>query len=194
MSSPLPTHPNWLPLHDVPYNGVPNESARSGPGPGGPLDDKVEEAVQGFGFELRVRYEETDQGGVVYHANYFRYLEATRVELMRYHGISYADYERHGLRLMIVEASSRFHSPACFDDLLRITVTSAEIGPVRLDLEYQIHRLDPKDSPSKPGYPTALPEDAVLVTSARTLLANVHPDGRPRRLPPDLRERLRENS
>jgi acyl-CoA thioester hydrolase len=141
-----------------------------------------------------VRYEETDQGGVVYHANYFRYLEAVRVELMRFHGISYADYERSGIRLMVVEASSRFHSPAAFDDLLRVTVTNVDVGPVRLDLQYKIHRLDPAASPSRPGYSEGLPDAAALVVSARTLLANVHPDGRPCRLPSHLRERLKGNS
>ena len=158
------------------------------------MKEKTGAAGLGFSYELRVRYEETDQGGVVYHANYFRYLEAARVELMRFHGISYSDYERHGIRLMVVEATSRFHSPTSFDDLLRITMTSVDIGPVRLDLQYQIHRLDPEASPSRPGYPDGLPDDAVLVASARTLLANVHTDGRPRRLPSQLRERLKGNS
>src|SRR5579862_7928745 len=63
---------------------------------------------------VRVRYEETDQTGVVYHANYFRYFEVGRVELLRVRGVRYRDLETSGFRLPVVEARASYRSPARF--------------------------------------------------------------------------------
>jgi acyl-CoA thioester hydrolase len=57
---------------------------------------------------LRVRYAETDQMGVVYHANYLVWCEIGRTELMRELGYAYADIERGGIRLAVAEASLRY--------------------------------------------------------------------------------------
>jgi len=66
---------------------------------------------------LRVRYAETDQMGVVYHANHFIWFEIGRVELMRQLGFAYRDMERdHGCFIPVVDARCRYKAPARYDD------------------------------------------------------------------------------
>ena len=66
---------------------------------------------------LRVRYAETDQMGVVYHANYLVWMEMGRVELCRTMGVRYRDLEeQEGVLLTVVEATCRYHAPARYDD------------------------------------------------------------------------------
>jgi acyl-CoA thioester hydrolase len=66
---------------------------------------------------LRVRYAETDQMGVVYHANHFIWMEVGRVDLCKACGFNYRDMERHdGIYLAVAEANCRYKSPAKFDD------------------------------------------------------------------------------
>jgi acyl-CoA thioester hydrolase len=66
---------------------------------------------------LRVRYAETDQMGVVYHANYFVWFEVGRVELLRQLGFSYRDMEQNdGCFIAVVDARCRYKAPARYDD------------------------------------------------------------------------------
>ena len=66
---------------------------------------------------FRVRYAETDQMGVVYHANYLVWMEIARTELCRVRGVRYRDIEREdGLVLAVAEAQCRYHAPARYDD------------------------------------------------------------------------------
>jgi acyl-CoA thioester hydrolase len=70
--------------------------------------------------EVRVRYQETDNMGVVYYANYFVWLEIARTEYLRSFGISYRELERKGLYLMVASASCDYKAPARYDDIVRI--------------------------------------------------------------------------
>jgi acyl-CoA thioester hydrolase len=66
---------------------------------------------------LRVRYAETDQMGVVYHANHFIWFEVGRVELLRQLGFSYREMEEHdGCFIAVVDARCRYKAPAHYDD------------------------------------------------------------------------------
>ena len=66
---------------------------------------------------FRVRYAETDQMGVVYHANYLIWMEIARTELCRMRGVRYRDIERlDGLVMVVAEAQCRYHSAARYDD------------------------------------------------------------------------------
>ena len=78
--------------------------------------------------QLRVRYSETDQMGVVYHSNYLNYLELSRVEWLRDLGFSYAELEKNGVLLPVVHASLNYRSPARYYDLLRIESRVSEMG------------------------------------------------------------------
>lgn len=66
---------------------------------------------------VRVRYAETDQMGVVYHGNFFTYFEVARVEAIRELGLSYADMEKMGIILPVIEVQCRYLRPALYDDL-----------------------------------------------------------------------------
>ncbi len=93
-----------------------------------------------FKTTLRVRYAETDQMGVVYHGNYFAWLEVGRVELLRSLGFTYAALEAEGCGLPVVEASCRYRLPARYDDLLTIETTVKALRGSIVLFSYQILR------------------------------------------------------
>lgn len=90
--------------------------------------------------ELRVRYEETDRMGVAYYGNYFTWFEVARTELFRAIGFPYDDIEKNGLRVMVVEASCSYKSPATYDDLLKIETKIKNIKNTSLDFDYIIRK------------------------------------------------------
>ncbi len=76
---------------------------------------------------IRVRYAETDQMGVVYHGNFFPYLESGRVEAMRSLGVAYADMEKMGISMPVVEVQVKYLRPARYDDLLRVRTSLPQL-------------------------------------------------------------------
>lgn len=90
-----------------------------------------------FTFEttVRVRYAETDQMGVVYHSNFFLYYEVSRVESIRQLGLSYADMEKLGVIMPVIDVQSRFFRPALYDDLLTVKTILNEL-PVHHKIEF----------------------------------------------------------
>ena len=84
---------------------------------------------------IRVRYAETDQMGIVYHGNYFTYFESARVESIRYLGLTYAEMEKTGVIMPVVEAQCRYLRPALYDDLLTVKVILKEL-PVHHKIEF----------------------------------------------------------
>lgn len=85
--------------------------------------------------QLRVRYAETDQMGVVYHSNYFPYFEVARAESIRQLGFTYADMERMGVIMPVIEVQCRYLRPAVYDDLLTVKVILREL-PVHHKIEF----------------------------------------------------------
>lgn len=85
--------------------------------------------------QIRVRYAETDQMGVVYHSNYFPYFEAARAESIRKLGFTYADMERMGVIMPVVDVHCRYLRPALYDDLLTIKTMLKEL-PVHHKIEF----------------------------------------------------------
>ena len=91
--------------------------------------------------EIRVRYAETDQMGIVHHANYPIWFEAGRTDLCRAKGFSYKQMEEEGNSLMVVaEVYCRFKSPAHYDDVLTIRTQVGEIRSRSLRFIYQVYR------------------------------------------------------
>ena len=91
---------------------------------------------------LRVRYAETDQMGVVYHANYIVWMEVGRTEFCREAGVVYRELEdKEHLRLAVIEANCRFIAPARYDDEVEVHTTIAEANPRILRFSYQIRRM-----------------------------------------------------
>ena len=85
--------------------------------------------------QLRVRYAETDQMGVVYHGNYFPYFETGRAESIREWGFTYADMEKMGIIMPIVDVHCKYLRPAKYDDLLTIKTMLHEL-PLHHKIEY----------------------------------------------------------
>lgn len=116
---------------------------------------------------LRVIYGDTDQMGVVYYANYFRYFEFARGEYFRAKGGSYRQLEQEGFRLPVVEASCHYRAPARYDDRLVIHAQVAGVGRASMTFEYQVRREGEQE----------------LLCTGRTVHACLGPSGRPTRLP-----------
>lgn len=85
--------------------------------------------------KVRVRYAETDQMGVVYHSNYFPYFEYARAEAIRELGHTYADMEKMGVIMPVVDVHCRYLRPARYDDLLTIRTTLREL-PLHHKIEF----------------------------------------------------------
>jgi acyl-CoA thioester hydrolase len=88
--------------------------------------------------QLRVRYNETDQMGVVNNAQYASYFEVGRTELFRDLGISYAKMEREGMMLPVSELYVKYHRSAFYDDLLLIETSVPQMPTSRLRFDYKI--------------------------------------------------------
>jgi acyl-CoA thioester hydrolase len=84
---------------------------------------------------VRVRYAETDQMGVVYHSNYFLYFETARAESIRGLGFTYADMEKMGVIMPVVDVHCRYLRPALYDNLLTIKTTLKEM-PLHHKIEF----------------------------------------------------------
>ncbi|MEQ1676393.1 MAG: thioesterase family protein [Chitinophagaceae bacterium] len=85
--------------------------------------------------QIRVRYAETDQMGVVYHSNYFPYFESARAESIRQLGLTYADMEKMGVIMPVIDVHCRYLRPAKYDDLLTIKTILKEL-PVHHKIEF----------------------------------------------------------
>jgi acyl-CoA thioester hydrolase len=124
--------------------------------------------------ELRVRYAETDQMGVVYHANYLVWCEIGRTDFIRALGTPYSAIEREGVGLAVAEATLRCHAPARYDDVVRVATQLAAVKSRSITFEYLITNAD---------------SGARLVT-ATTTLVSLDRDGHVTALPADVRVRL----
>ena len=92
---------------------------------------------------LRVRYAETDQMGVVYHANHFIWFEIGRVDLMRQLGFSYRDLERdHGCFIPVVDARCRYKAPARYDDEIIVRTHLRNVRESVIHFGYELVRAD----------------------------------------------------
>ncbi len=93
---------------------------------------------------VRVRYAETDQMGVVYHSNYFLYFETARAESIRQLGFTYADMEKMGVIMPVVDVHCRYLRPALYDNLLTIKTNLKEL-PVHHKIEFHHEVFNEKE-------------------------------------------------
>lgn len=124
---------------------------------------------------IRVRYAETDQMGVVYHANYLVWCDMARTEHLRRAGLHYRDLEAAGTFLVVTEAGLRFRRPARFDDELTVRCWVRGVASRRVDFGYAIER----------------PADDALLATAHTTLMALDGTHAPIRLAEDVRQALR---
>ena len=94
-----------------------------------------------FDYPQRVYFEDTDAGGVVYHAQYIKFLERARTEWLRYLGFTNSELERNYKMLFVVsEIAVEFVKPARLDDALNVSVAIENLGRVRVTFHQEIRR------------------------------------------------------
>ncbi len=126
--------------------------------------------------EFRIYYEDTDAGGVVYHANYLRYFERGRFEYLRARGLSVAELAERGYIFPVVRLEIDYRSPAALDDLVRVDTEVLEVGRTSFTLGQQVVRVI----------------DGRLLADGRVTLVCVAPGMKARRLPEELLQALAE--
>lgn len=125
--------------------------------------------------ELRVRYAETDQMGVVYHANYLVWCEIGRTDFIRTIGTPYAQLERDGVMLAVSDAALRFHASARYDDPVRVHTRLTDVRSRAMTFSYRIVHA----------------ESNVLLASGTTSLISLTREGRMVAMPGHVRDVLR---
>lgn len=124
-------------------------------------------------FHVRVYYEDTDLAGIVYYANYLKYIERARTEWVRAIGVDQTALKRDfGIVFAVRRIEADYIAPARFDDLLTVTTTVEALRPARLTLAQKVLR-----------------GETLLFDSMVTLVA-LSAEGSPARLPADLRSKL----
>ncbi|HSN70204.1 MAG TPA: tol-pal system-associated acyl-CoA thioesterase [Steroidobacteraceae bacterium] len=99
---------------------------------------------EAFHFDVRVYWEDTDGGGVVYYANYLKFLERGRTEWLRSLGVEQGRLrDEQGLQFAIVDIEVHYRRPALYDDLLSVSVVPLEAGRATVTFEQQIRRGGP---------------------------------------------------
>ncbi len=121
--------------------------------------------------EIRVRYLEVDQMGVLHHSRYWVYFEMGRTELLRKTGISYRDLEESQTYLVISKCSCKYIAPARYDDELILTTRITKMGAARIDHAYELHNK----------------ATGQLLATAETTLACVNREGKLQPMPDYLR-------
>ena len=123
--------------------------------------------------EIRVLYADVDQMSCVYHANYLKYFEQARTELLRKSGWVYRDLEAAGTFFVVTKAVCNYHSPARYDDLLTVTATLGRVTLARIDHHYELRRKD----------------ESKLLASGQTTLACVDRQGQVIPMPEGLKRK-----
>lgn len=127
---------------------------------------------------IRVRYGETDQMGVVYHANYAMYFEVGRTEWLREFGLSYSAMEADGIMLPVISLSINYKSSARYDDVLKVKTTLKKMPTASIEFEYEIRN-----------------QSDVLLATGNTILAFINKEkNRPTRCPKYLLDQLQNYS
>lgn len=127
--------------------------------------------------EFRVYYEDTDAGGVVYHARYLGFFERGRTEFFRDRGLSVQQLHQEGRLFPVVRMEIDFRYPARLDDLVRVETGLASAGKTSFVMNQRLVRV----SDDKP------------LAEGRVTLVCVDTDMKPKRLPPQLRELARND-
>ena len=120
---------------------------------------------------VRVRYADTDQAGVVYHANYVPWLETGRTESLRAHGIPYTVLEARGIMFPVLDLHLRFHRPALYDQLVQVWTSIAELTRTRVHFAYSL-RTEGEPRPLATGGTL----HSFVDRSGRVLRMDRHPD------------------
>jgi acyl-CoA thioester hydrolase len=123
--------------------------------------------------DIRVYFEDTDAAGIVYYANYLKFAERARTDMLRDLGISHADMmKRSGLVLVVRRCQIEYLRPARLEDLLTIETRLAKLGGASIDLLQRVLR------------------GSELLVELTVLVVCIDRNGRPRRIPDSVRRAL----
>ncbi len=129
-----------------------------------------------FKYEVKIYYEDTDAGGVVYYANYLKFLERARSEAIYEMGFSNTELKKEfGVLIIVKSCNIDYKKPAIFEDKLSIISTIKEITKTSFIMEQNINR------------------DKELIASADIHLVSVNSDGKPIKIPEILKNKLNEH-
>ena len=120
--------------------------------------------------DIRIYYEDTDCGGVVYYANYLKYFERARTEFIRERGRALTDYLEEGIGFIVVRAEIDYKASATYNDVLHVTPEVSAINRASFTMEYTVLRK----------------HDRKLLATGMTRLACINENGRPTRIPESL--------
>ena len=120
-------------------------------------------------FPVRVYYEDTDMAGIVYYANYLRYIERARSDWVRQIGIDQLAMKTDGVVFAVRHVEADYHLPALFDDQLDVHTSLSQLSAARMVMAQRIYR------------------DDTLLFEANVTIVCIGPGGRPARLPAKLR-------
>src|SRR5271154_3855573 len=94
-----------------------------------------------FTFPIRIYYEDTDAGGIVYHANYLKFAERARTELLRSLGHDHHQVlKEHGLILVVRHIEIDYQAPSRLDDLLEVRTEAVSVGNTSVGLNQAVYR------------------------------------------------------
>ncbi|QJF50532.1 tol-pal system-associated acyl-CoA thioesterase [Roseobacter ponti] len=120
-------------------------------------------------FEVRVYYEDTDMAGIVYYANYLRFIERARSDWVREAGIDQLAMKVQGLVFAVRRVEADYLLPAVFDDQLEVQTTISQMTPARMIMAQKVWRGD------------------ALLFQADVTIVCIGAGGKPARLPAELR-------
>lgn len=123
---------------------------------------------------LRVRYEETDTMGVVYYAKFLVWFEVGRVSLLRDVALPYKELEAKEISMPVVQAHADYLAPARFDDEILVKTKVGDIGKTSIRFENEVYKLPAME----------------LLCKGHTVHVVVGKDGKPMRVPEQLRAKL----
>ncbi len=122
----------------------------------------------------KVYYADTDAGGVVYYANYLRWLEMARSDWLEQSGISVAEYVEQGVLFAVVRVEIDYHTSAVLGDEVEVTVEPERVRRVRFVLRQNVVRVS----------------DGAKLVSAKVTLACLTPAGKITSVPPQLAQEM----
>jgi acyl-CoA thioester hydrolase len=98
-----------------------------------------------FETKIRVEYHHTDQMGIVHHSNYVKFFEVARTEWLRAMGVTYAEMERRGVMMPIVDVAVKYRNPALYDELISVTAFVDAMPMARMTFRYEVRGEDGRE-------------------------------------------------
>ena len=121
----------------------------------------------------RIYYHDTDCGGVVYYANYLKYLEEARSEYFEARGVFVKDLMAQGIGFVVARQEIDYKAPAVYDDVLEVRTAVNKISRASMEFEYEIAK-----------------QTGQVISTAKTVLVFVDKNLKPKSIPDDIKARL----